>query len=118
MVIGKEREKIQGERNVEISKKAMILEGGGLSSHPQSSPNTYMTLDRFIPYIGTCLAFFICKMKFWDPGCHRSAFTSDIQCLHRPRAREGSRLAHSREVGVAICTIMFLGSEREVPLSS
>lgn len=58
-------------------------------------------------------------MKFGDPGCNRSSFTSDIQCVCvEPESEKVSRLAHSGEVGMTICTIMFLASERELLLFS
>ena len=58
-------------------------------------------------------------MKFGDPDCHRSSFTSDIQCVCiEPESERVSRLAHSREVGMTICTIMFLASERALLLFS
>ena len=58
-------------------------------------------------------------MKFGDPDCHRSSFTSDIQCVCvEPESERVSRLAHSREVGMTICTIIFLASERALLLFS
>ena len=58
-------------------------------------------------------------MKFGDPDCHRSSFTSDIQCVWTdPEPERGSGLAPPKEVGVTICTILLLGLERRLPLSS
>lgn len=57
-------------------------------------------------------------MKSWNPGSH-SSFTSDIQCVWTdPEPERGSGLVPPREVGVTICTIILLGLERGLPLSS
>lgn len=57
-------------------------------------------------------------MKSWNPGSH-SSFTSDIQCVWTgPEPERGSGLVPPREVGVTVCTIILLGLERGLPLSS